>query len=56
MIVYTADQIFDILGSITCQSDLIEIEHYIISNRAAYAWFDLILFQECIENLYSVIK
>lgn len=56
MILYTADQIFDILGSISCQSDLIEIEHYIISNRTSYAWFDLIIFFECIENLYSVIK
>lgn len=56
MILYTADQIFDILGSISCQSDLIEIEHYIISNPTAYAWFDLIIFFECIETLYSVIK
>lgn len=57
MITYiTTDQLFDLLGAVSCETDLIEIEHYILSNRAAYTWFDLIILTDIIENLYSILN
>lgn len=56
MIAYTPNQIFDLLGSVSCEMDLIEIEHYIIAHRRSYPFYDLVLFTECIENLYQIFK
>lgn len=56
MILYTTNQIFDILGQISCETDLIEIEHYVLTNSDAYAWYDVLLFNECITDLYSILS
>lgn len=53
---YTTDEIFAILGAISCERDLIEIEHYVLSNESAFAWYDVIIIKQCIEDLYSIIK
>lgn len=52
---YTPDQIFDLLGAVSCERDLIEIEYYILSQRRDYIITDLILFTDCIEDLYSIL-
>jgi len=56
MKVYTPDQIFDIIGSVTCQSDLIEIEHYVLSNQISYPGYLVDMWELCINDLYSVLK
>mgnify|MGYP001557516212 CR=1 FL=1 len=56
MIVYTADQIFNILGSVSCETDLIEIEHYVLSNENRYTWYDVELFKNSISDLYSALQ
>lgn len=56
MIVYTTDQIFDILGSVSCETDLIEIEHYVLSNELLYTWYDVELFKNSISDLYSSLN
>lgn len=56
MKLYSPDQIFDIIGSISCQADLIEVEHYILSNQTAYKPYLVDIWQLCINNLYSILK
>lgn len=56
MIVYTADQVFDIIGSVHSSTDLIEIEHYILSNQTAYKPYLIDIWQLCINDLYSILK
>lgn len=56
MILYTTDQIFDIIGSVSNETDLIEIEHYILSNQTAYRQFDLDIWLLSINDLYSILN
>lgn len=53
MIVYTSNQLFDILGSVDCETDLIEIEHYLYSHGQFYSTLDFLLINECITDLYQ---
>lgn len=55
MIVYIPAQLFDLLSQVTCETDLIEIEHYIITNRKAYSWIDNILFTIAINDLHKIL-
>lgn len=55
MIHYTSDQIFYLLASVSCETDLIEIEHYTLTNQKAYPYYDLILFKESIDMLYKAL-
>lgn len=56
MILITTDQIFDLLANVSCETDVIvELEHYIISNRKAYTSFDLQLFEKSIDMLYEAL-
>lgn len=54
-LLYTTEQIFDLLGSVSCDTDLIHIEHYVISNRKSYTLFDLQLFEKSIDMLYEAL-
>lgn len=56
MKLYTPDQLFNLLSSVSCEADLIELEHYILSNEIAYKWYDVIIFKICINDLYSILK
>ena len=56
MTLYTADQIFDLLGAVSCERDLIEIEHYVLTNHVAYAPYDVGLFLAAIDVFHTVIK
>lgn len=56
MIVYTPDQLFNILGSVSCETDLIEIEHYILSNEVAYQWHTIEILKICINDLYNALR
>lgn len=56
MLIYSPDQIFDIIESVSSQTDLIEIEHYILSNETAYKWYDVDIWLLCINDLYSILK
>lgn len=55
MIVYTPAQLFDLLSQVTCETDLVEIEHYTITNRKAYSWIDNILFTIAINDLHKIL-
>lgn len=55
MIVYTPDQLFNILSEVSCETDLIEIEHYILSNEVAYKWYDVDIFKMIINDLYNAL-
>ena len=52
---YTVDEIFELLGSVSCQSDIIEIEHYVITHRQEYPFYAVIMFATIIETLYSAL-
>lgn len=56
MILYTTDQIFDIIGSVSSETDLVEIEHYILSNQTAYRQFDVDIWLLSINDLYSILN
>lgn len=56
MLVYSPDEIFDIIGSISCEADLIELEHYILSNQTDYKPYLIDIWQLCINDLYSILK
>lgn len=56
MIVYTPDQVFDLLGSVSCEADLIELEYYIIDNYTRYSVFDFILFITALNDLNKIFK
>lgn len=56
MILYSANQIFDIIGSVSSETDLNEIEHYILSNQQAYKGYDVDIWLLCINDLYSILK
>lgn len=51
---YTPDQIFEILGSVSCETDLIEIEYYVLSHERFYCPLDLILFTTCFNFLNKI--
>lgn len=55
MIFYTHDEIFNMLATVSCETDLIELEHYILTNQKAYPYYDLILFKESIDMLYDAL-
>ena len=55
MIIYTSEQIFNLLSQVTCETDLIEIEHYILTNRKAYSWIDNVLFTIAINDLHKIL-
>lgn len=54
MIAYTPDEIFDLLGEVSCERDVLEIWHYIIANCTSYTIFDFELFEKSI-NIYREI-
>lgn len=53
---YTPDQIFTLLGNVTCERDVIEIEHYLLSNQLAYDPFDFELFMRSVDIYWSVFR
>lgn len=52
--VITTDQIFDLLGAVSCHRDLIEIEHYILSHLLYYHKHDIVLFYQAIDLLTEI--
>jgi len=55
-IYYTPDEIFDLLGSADCETDVIEIEHYVHSHWEHYSMLDVRLFLKSIEILNAVLR
>ena len=56
MVVYNPDQIFDLLGAVECQNDLIRIDEYFMEFRNSYKWYDQIIIENCIEDLYNAFN
>lgn len=53
---YTEDQVFDLLGSVTCETDAIEIEHYVKSHWQYYSALDVRLFLQSINMINQIFK
>ena len=53
---YSPDQIFDLLGVVECQNDLIRIDEYFMEFRNSYKWYDQIIIENCIEDLYNAFN
>ena len=49
MIVYTPDQIFDLLDAVNCAEDLKEIRDYLFIHYPYYSYEDLQIFQRSIK-------
>jgi len=54
MIHYTPEQIFDLLADVSCETDVIEVEHYVHSNWEVYTEFDVKLFLMSINTLHRL--
>jgi hypothetical protein len=53
---YTFDELLTLIGSISCEADLIELDYYIASHARDYTLDDLELFGESIETLYKIFE
>lgn len=53
---YTEDQIFDLLGNVTCETDVIEIDHYVRSHWQYYSALDVRLFLQSINMINQIFK
>lgn len=53
---YTHDEIFTLLGNVTCERDVIEIQHYLLTNQAQYDPFEFELFMRSVEIYWEVFK
>lgn len=49
MIAYTTDEIFDLLGEVSCNRDVLEIWHYVLTHKKMYSIADLHLFEGSIQ-------
>lgn len=55
MIVYTSDQIFDLLQSVENPTDLVEVTHYILTYQRHYSVIDQLLFTLALHDLWSIL-
>lgn len=53
---YHPDQVFDLLGSVSCETDLIEITHYVHSHWEYYSPIDVNLFLQSISLINEIFK
>lgn len=56
MIHYTENEVFNLLGSVSCKEDLIQINDYIQTYADAYAWYDIDIFNMIINDLSKALK
>lgn len=51
---YTTDQLFDLLATVSCHKDVIEVNHYILTYHEHYSTLDLTLLLRSINILHNV--